>query len=327
MKYSTCFIITCCVFFSATIASACDINRLQVVSYRQKSAAVKNVQSCLVKFGYSNPSGATGFYGNETRSAVQRFYAAMTTVQSDGSTFGKVAITALKEVFRVRNAAGPSKTGALMKKVSSVTELRDYFAQAQNYGGGVRAVALRSMETTQAQAPSMMKAQATFDSVGAGAANTQTVDRSSQTNVQVVGVDEPDVIKTDGHSIFYSPTQAYWGRRMIMSDMAPSPNGYREPETTVIDALPVDLAKAVASIPERGELLLMKDKGILIISHGDGFTAYSVSNPNKPVRLWQSKFEENTQLAHTRMIQGKIYAVFQQWQRSGFEPCPMRPLT
>lgn len=57
------------------LAATCDPNSLQTVSYGQTSAAVTDAQACLIQVGYSIPAGATGYYGNQTVSAVTQFYA------------------------------------------------------------------------------------------------------------------------------------------------------------------------------------------------------------------------------------------------------------
>jgi peptidoglycan hydrolase-like protein with peptidoglycan-binding domain len=58
----------------AQTTDTCDPDALTEVSYGQESDAVKNVQLCLIAAGYDIPAGATGYYGEQTRQAVQRFY-------------------------------------------------------------------------------------------------------------------------------------------------------------------------------------------------------------------------------------------------------------
>ncbi|MBU4481525.1 beta-propeller domain-containing protein, partial [Patescibacteria group bacterium] len=46
-------------------------------------------------------------------------------------------------------------------------------------------------------------------------------ERVSETTVQVPGVDEPDIVKTDGKEIYFSPSQSFriWdGRMRILSE-------------------------------------------------------------------------------------------------------------
>lgn len=53
----------------------CDPYNLAPVKFGQRGSAVKNLQLCLIEAGYNIPSGATGFYDDETRNAVINFYA------------------------------------------------------------------------------------------------------------------------------------------------------------------------------------------------------------------------------------------------------------
>jgi len=63
-------------YFSTPVkAQTCDPDALVPVSYGQRGSAVRNAQACLMEAGYDIPAGATGYYGEQTRRAVQQFYA------------------------------------------------------------------------------------------------------------------------------------------------------------------------------------------------------------------------------------------------------------
>lgn len=62
-------------------AQTCDPDALSAVKNPQsvlrfgaRNSAVKNLQACLIEAGYNIPSGATGYYGVQTRNAVKQFY-------------------------------------------------------------------------------------------------------------------------------------------------------------------------------------------------------------------------------------------------------------
>jgi peptidoglycan hydrolase-like protein with peptidoglycan-binding domain len=61
-------------FTSPVKAESCDPEALVPVSYGQRGSAVRNAQACLMEAGYDIPAGATGYYGEQTRRAVQAFY-------------------------------------------------------------------------------------------------------------------------------------------------------------------------------------------------------------------------------------------------------------
>ncbi len=61
-------------YFSPVKAQTCNPEALVPVSYGQRGSAVRNAQACLMEAGYDIPAGATGYYGEQTRRAVQAFY-------------------------------------------------------------------------------------------------------------------------------------------------------------------------------------------------------------------------------------------------------------
>jgi uncharacterized secreted protein with C-terminal beta-propeller domain len=82
--------------------------------------------------------------------------------------------------------------------------------------------------------------------------------RISETTVQVIGVDEPDIVKTDGKEIYFS--QSYFWRGgvipMLGEQLWPVP---QEGKTRVIRAFPPEDLAVEASIDKQGELLLVGD--------------------------------------------------------------------
>ena len=53
--------------------AACVISN-GTLAYGQSNQAIKSLQSCLATAGYAFPAGATGYYGAQTKLAVQKFY-------------------------------------------------------------------------------------------------------------------------------------------------------------------------------------------------------------------------------------------------------------
>ncbi|MBP2201931.1 inhibitor of cysteine peptidase [Methanococcus voltae] len=111
--------------------------------------------------------------------------------------------------------------------------------------------------------------------------------RYSETNVQVKGVDEADIVKTDGEKIFYSPNR-YNGK------------------TYMIDALPPETAKLIGEIGKSGELYLQGDN-LLIIEY-DKISCYNVKDIKDPYLSW-SKNINDTRYIDSRIIDGKLYMI------------------
>ena len=152
------------------------------------------------------------------------------------------------------------------------------------------------------------------------------IERSSSTNVQVAGIDEPDIMKMDAGSIFYSKENQY---RLLNSIDAPSgmgiqlqkisstsimPPQYEETnEILSVGALPPSMMKMQSSIPLNGEMLIA-GKVLVIFSKdsSDGslrLVGYSILNPSLPKKLWEVPFSKKTQKIAARLYQDSIYLV------------------
>ncbi|WNY27206.1 beta-propeller domain-containing protein [Methanolapillus ohkumae] len=140
------------------------------------------------------------------------------------------------------------------------------------------------------------------------AQDRSSVDRVSGTNVQVVGVDEADLVKTDGNYIYYTPQLWYPTNMTFVNN---SYGGYYEYEqfqtTFVIDSLPPELASIISNIGPGGSLYLLNDTLITITSNA--LTSYNVSDPAKPVQTWSKTLDGY--YIESRMIDGKLYMVVQ----------------
>ncbi len=213
------------------------------------------------------------------------------------------------------------------KKFASEEEFKTYLAKAQNMGasygiGGGAAV----METAVAMdAAKSAPAGMGGANVSAPTASPQP-DRFSQTNVQVLGIDEPDIIKTDGKKIYFSPGYVWGGGVMPMTFRA-EPNVKMMPPyqntglTNIVSAFPLaELAKS-GKIEKSGELLLNKDT--LVIFAGEGIFAYDIKDPKNPQKKWDIKYD-NSWLASARLYNDKLYIVTRN-NLNSFQPCPFKP--
>lgn len=139
--------------------------------------------------------------------------------------------------------------------------------------------------------------------------------RVSETTVQVSGIDEPDIVKTDGRQIYFSP-QSYrywWGMESIP---------YYQYETKVLKAFPPEDLDVMVKIDKNGDLLLHNN--ILIIFSGDKIYGYDVSDPENPEESWN--VEMNSTLVGARLYQDKIYLITKK-NINHYHPCPVVPLT
>ena len=248
-----------------------------------------------------------------------------------------------------------------LKQFATAEEFQAYISennqnQASFFGMG----GMERMTALPAMAPNAMAVQE--DAVKSSG---QVASRYSTTNVQVMGIDEPDIVKTNGRQLFMS-TQQWWydvmpmPRPMLESqqlmesqtsagstgspvvDMIESttptsavtriapdyfPPVQERPTTEVLSAFPPDELARIAKIDTTGELLLAGNTLVVLgQANGEGvLTGFDVAQPANPTQKWQLKLQDNTQLLATRLKDGKLYAVTQKYLNSN-EPCPYIPL-
>lgn len=155
-------------------------------------------------------------------------------------------------------------------------------------------------------------------------------DRVSETNVQVLGIDEPDIVKTDGKEIYFSPL--FYGFRhpipLLENQGIREKSIFPPPElkrnTKVIKAFPPTDLKEQASIDKNGNLLLQKNN--LIIFSQSFIYGYDVSNPSSPEEKWKIELESTNQVVTSRLYKGKVYLITQS-RINRENPCPIKPLT
>ena len=148
-------------------------------------------------------------------------------------------------------------------------------------------------------------------------------DRISGTTVQVIGIDEPDIVKTDGKEIYFSQSYLWWAWEgpMLREEIWPVP---QEGKTRVIKAFPPKDLAVEASIDKQGDLLLVGN--ILVIFSGDRVYGYDVSHPVSPEKEWDIKLESGTFIVGARLYKNKVYMVTQT-SISVVDPGPIKPLS
>lgn len=147
-------------------------------------------------------------------------------------------------------------------------------------------------------------------------------DRVGETNVQVGGLDEPDVVKTDGRHFYYAPEP----RPRPVADRSRSATATPRPprrtaETHVIDADDPADPRAVAEIDANGRMLQTGDR--LLVLGDDHVTGYDVSDPAEPSEVWERPLADSLVTARER--NGTVYLVTRS-RVGGTGPCPLEPL-
>ncbi|MDP3970888.1 MAG: beta-propeller domain-containing protein [bacterium] len=153
-------------------------------------------------------------------------------------------------------------------------------------------------------------------------ASSPTVQRVSETNVQVANIDEPDLVKTDGKNIFISKLQDYY-----YTDYDYLYDDYSYPEisqsTKVVNTLPVDAMEIVGEVDEVGELLLVGD--MLVVIGYEKIVGVDMSNLATPVKAWELEFNSNTYYQSARLLDGNLYLITNTYI-DRYQPCPYDPI-
>ena len=149
--------------------------------------------------------------------------------------------------------------------------------------------------------------------------------RVSETNVQVPGIDEPDILKTDGKNVYFSPGRSWpiWRPVPLMEEKTIYPPYYKEPKIKIIKAFPPKELNLESEIEETGDLLLYDN--ILMIFSYNKVQGFDVKDPKNVSKKWEANLEDDTYIVTSRLYNEKVYLVLKQ-RINEFSPCPIRPL-
>lgn len=159
---------------------------------------------------------------------------------------------------------------------------------------------------------------------GGGDGEDETAARFSETNIQTPGIDEPDIVKTDGKNIYFSRT-AEWEF-----------DKGEEINTKIIKAFPPVNLDLINTVPLVGNLFFREN--LLIILKDDRVFGLDVSDPSHPINKWVALTETQLpipppsyftnfnsyerRIIEARLYKDKLYILL----RSEFDqenPCPL----
>lgn len=228
---------------------------------------------------------------------------------------------------------GDNQESHEIKSFKSVEEFKEYLKAGEAEADGGNLMMRGRMSADVFEEVGMAAPQAMKDTMAQG---SEGGERVSDTNVQVAGIDEPDILKTDGKSLFFSGRQHVFrsvpepmiepmmvDEETVVAPGAPSrvmPPLRPELETKVIDAFPPADLEKISSIPHQGNLLLSDE--VLVVFSGRDVYGYDVSNPASPSEKWHFELDSRTRVTTSRLKGGKIYLVTQTGVNRG-RPCPI----
>ncbi|MDI6883061.1 MAG: beta-propeller domain-containing protein [Patescibacteria group bacterium] len=199
------------------------------------------------------------------------------------------------------------------KKFSSEAEFKDYLQKAELMQGGGLGMGFGLRE------PMVVVETVGLEETAPLPKGVEIPERVSETTVQVVGIDEPDIVKTNGQEIYFSPSKSYYPRGLIEIIPPPKIKG----EVKIIKAFPPADLNLEGKIDEAGDLLL-KDN-ILVVFAGDKISGFDVSSPKNPEKKWKIELEDKSYLVGARLYKDRIYLITKT-QIDTYRPCPIEPL-
>jgi len=239
---------------------------------------------------------------------------------------------------------GSGEKTAEVKKFESEADFKAYLVESKNLSGNAGYFGFGALED-RATLPTF-GSSLDLNAIGAPAMEKQTadtVDRYSQTNVQVEGIDEPDIVKTDGKNIYFSGS-GYLGTPvpLLREDVgvsetvsesssgsgvsssskiiAPDSMPFYQNKVKVVSAYPPGDLKKESEIDGQGEMLLTNN--ILVVFNYNKISGYDVSDEKNPVSKWSLDLsqENSSQVVVSRLKDGKIYLVAKNYINE-FTPC------
>lgn len=210
----------------------------------------------------------------------------------------------------------PDKTKKITESFvnfSSEKELREYIQSSEMYGGWIgfpRFAGGITLDIAVEKSVTSVPAPTPVPTPAATPSYAPTPERVSTTTVQVAGIDEPDIVKTDGKKLYLSNFWIYPIRFIHEIERG----------TKIISAFPPEEMEELYEVDESGNLLLYKDT--LVIFGYDRITAYRIAE--KPEKSWKIDLDSN--FVSARLYNGKIYLITRTWI-DYYEPCPIKPLS
>ena len=209
---------------------------------------------------------------------------------------------------------------AKIEKFESEEDFKNYLTEVETSVSSSSLFGFGDMARTDTANLQMLEAEIASPVTGGG-----ELERVSETNVQVAGIDEPDIVKTDGISIFFSK-RANWTipvvRTLPVGERIPPPTP--NAETKILLAFPPASLAQIATIPKQGDLLL--DKKTLVVFSESQILGYDVVNPASPTEKWKVNIETKNQVVTSRLFQNKLYVIIKS-HIDNHRPCPIPLLT
>jgi uncharacterized secreted protein with C-terminal beta-propeller domain len=232
------------------------------------------------------------------------------------------------------NATAPTEDGPAVSTFDSAAAFRTYLSDADQARGftagaataraGGDGAADDDVEVEDGADADQAATAAPQDTpvetaVGAGGNGNDAgpdAQRASDTNVQVEGIDEPDILKTTPQTAYYAPPN---GPRVVHDD--DRRDGTVDEGVRLVNVSDPAAPEVASRLEVSGRLLLSGDS--LVVFQGDRILGYDVSDRAEPERVWEKELSDRVVTA--RLHDGTVYLVTES-HVDRREPCPVEPM-
>jgi uncharacterized secreted protein with C-terminal beta-propeller domain len=223
------------------------------------------------------------------------------------------------------------KVSIAFKKFSSENDFKEYLQNSQSISSYNGLMGSMPAVGRSEEAVSLKMAAPNAVALDSAGGSFSQASRVSSTNVREIGIDEPDIVKTDGKNIFYSEEQYMLFEKMVPTSLrtttdvaGSSPVQQNAAALKIIQSFPINTIKELEPIAANGNLLI-SGKNLIVISNNN-FKAYDISDVTKPKQTWNYTLESGSYLTATRLFNNKLYLTVSQYINSN-SPCPVRLMT
>lgn len=170
---------------------------------------------------------------------------------------------------------------------------------------------------------------------------TSPAPRYSETNVQMLGIDEPDIVKNDGKEIYFSQPEYLYEPMPLsrnfttapgagMEEFRPAPDMIIPPEprtgkVKLIEAYPPQQAEISSEITKSGDLLLSGNILMVFSDFKRKIYGYDVSDPTEPREKWTVEIKDQDEIVGARLYGDKVFLATRSFLNYD-TPCPYEPI-
>jgi uncharacterized secreted protein with C-terminal beta-propeller domain len=171
-------------------------------------------------------------------------------------------------------------------------------------------------EPVATAAPQDTPVETAVEAGGNGNGAGPDAQRASDTNVQVEGIDEPDILKTTPQTAYYAPSNR---PRVVHDD--DRRDGTADEGVRLVNVSDPAAPEVASRLEVSGRLLLSGDS--LVVFQGGRILGYDVSDRENPERVWEKELSDRVVTA--RLHDGTVYLVTES-HVDRREPCPVEPM-